>query len=152
MVLEGEMQKEEWFTAKVIENLRKGSHYYGDIVRRLFFIEGVVILLALPLYLHIITFPIFYIIGLAVLLILAAGTASPAQHWTSSLNLLLSMVGLVAFEWFALSVYQDSSHSDFHRTLCFWLNHFLALGFAVALYFSVKTARWQFLGKHISEE
>ena len=152
MEQEEEMQREEWFASKVAENLRKGSHYYGDIVRRLFFIEGVLMLLALPLYLHIITFPIFYIIGLALLLILAAGTASPTQHWTSSVNLLLSLIGVVAFEWFALSVYRDPSHTDFHRVFCFWLNHLLALGFAVALYFSMKTVRWQFLGKHIEEK
>src|SRR3989344_1598200 len=83
-------------------NTRYASHYYGDIVRRLFFI---------------------------------AGLTNPLQKWVMALNTGISLIGLITFEYHAVTGYDNL------RDPLFWINQGLAFIFFFALYYSTKTVR-----------
>ena len=44
-------------------------HYYGDSVRQFFILGSLVTLLSLPVFLHIVTFSIWYLIAVALVLV-----------------------------------------------------------------------------------
>lgn len=147
----GESNWKGSFSEEADESKKQGRHYYGDIVRRIFLGAGIVILLVAPFLLDRALTPLYYVLGVASLFILIAGVASPAHRFTSLLNTFTSFFAVLVLEWFAQSTYVSPAGAEFESTLGFWLSHLLALGFAIAFYFSVKTVRWQFLGRRIEE-
>lgn len=111
------------------------SHYYGDTVRQLFVVAGLLMLASGPFFRSALPVPAFVSV-LAVLLVgLAAGLINPRQLWTIGLNTVVALVGFVVFEYYALMAYGGVS------ILFFWVNQILALIFFIALYLSTKTLR-----------
>lgn len=104
------------------------SHYYGDIVRKLFLAAGVIMLVSLPATISL----------LAVLAVtIVAGLTNPRQMWVMWLNAAVSLAGIVAFEYHAIL----SSGTD--PAWLFVVDQVLALLFFFALYYSIKTLRGQ---------
>ncbi len=75
---------------------------------------------------------------LAILLVgMAAGLTSPRHAWTATLNVFVSVGGVLTFEDYAVDWYSRyGSVGSF-----FWTNQLLAVIFLLALYFSLKTFR-----------
>ena len=144
-------ESKEYFAAQAEEAKKHSRHYYGDIVRRVFLGSGDLILLLAPFFLDRASFSLYYVLGTASLFIVIAGVASPAYRFTSLLNMFSSFAAIIALECFAQSEYVNPAHIELQNAFGFWLAHLLALGFAIAFYFSVKTARWEFLRRRIKE-
>ncbi len=113
------------------------SHYYGDIVRRCFLFAAIVMLVTIPFFQYIIGFPTnVSIIGILVVSA-AAGFTNPRHKQTAFLNAVISAIGLVIFEHYALDAYQKYAFDN----MLFLVNQVLAVDFLIALYYSVKTTR-----------
>lgn len=114
-------------------------HYYGDIVRRLFILAGAIMLISLPFVKDLIPVSIFFaVLGIDVVVVVA-GLMSPGHRWTALVNVVLSVIALPIFEYYAVTRPQPLSD------LLFWINQSLAAVFLFALYFSVKTFRGFFI-------
>lgn len=110
-------------------------HYYGDIVRKLFLWGGLIMLLTLPFFNQFLPVPAF-VSMLAILVIgLVAGFTNPLQRWVMFLDIVVALVGLIAFEYHAVSQYSVIP------LLLFLIDQLLAVIFFFALYFSTKTLR-----------
>jgi len=120
-------------------------HYYGDVVRKFFVAGGLLVLVALPIFVRVYPVSLLYPVFAVIILGLAAGLANPLQRWTQYVNALLSLLALIVFEWYALDIYQNHAGTDSYATLLFWLNHILAVNFFFAFYLSIKTIRGMFL-------
>lgn len=113
------------------------SHYYGNIVRRLFLATAIIMAVGLPFYGDRIPIPAFVSLLLIVLLAFFAGLTNPVKAWTAAINSVVSLIAAVGFEAYAITAYR----SDYGVDLFFWLNQGLAVIFLVALYYSTKTFR-----------
>ncbi|MEK7067191.1 MAG: hypothetical protein AAB950_00095 [Patescibacteria group bacterium] len=118
-------------------DFRIPSHYYGDVVRRMFLVGAVIMLLALPFFYRLIPAPIFFSVLAIIVVELAAGMTSPKTLWSAIVNVCIAIFGIFAFENEAISAF---SRYD-AETGYFWTNQLLALIFLIALYYSVKTVR-----------
>ena len=126
-------------------------HYYGDYVRNMFLIGGIVVLLSLPLFTHLLTTSIGYSIAVVTVLVVAAGLANPVQKWTMILNIVVAATAIVFFEHQALLIERMATHVDLHKNIFLLESHALALLFLFALYYSIKTARGRFLKGEIKD-
>lgn len=118
---------------------RKILHYYGDQVRIILFLTGLVMLGGLPYFKDLIPTPANYSIFAIVVIAFLAGFTNPKQVWTIYLDLVVSLVGFLVFEYFAITNSSDLS-SGF-----FLINQLLALLLLVAFYFSTKSLRGFYL-------
>lgn len=110
------------------------SHYYGDIIRRLFLGAAALMLITLPFLQNFIPYPVF-VSSLAVLILtLCAGLIAPERNWVIFLNVLASGAGVLVFEYYAVTSYSTD-------VWFFLTNQALAIIFLVAFYYAVKTAR-----------
>ena len=66
------------------------SHYYGDIVRRLFLGAAALMLITLPFLQSFIPFPVFVSSFAALALTLCAGLIAPGRTWIVFLDLLVA--------------------------------------------------------------
>ncbi len=114
------------------------SHYYGDIVRALFLIGGIVMMLALPFFKNLIPAPYFVSIFALVVIATTAGLTAPSRRWTMRLNLFVSFLGFAVFEYFAVTQYGEVDPA------LFLTNQLLAFVFFFSFYYSVKTSRGHF--------
>ena len=111
------------------------EHYYGDLVRKLFMIGGVVMVVGLPFIGSFITLPIFASILGILLLGVLAGLTSPVRRWVTVINLIVSVLAFVTFEGYAIKFFYD------RQTFFFVINEGLSLLFLAAIYYSTKTWR-----------
>lgn len=116
--------------------LDKFPHYYGDVVRILFFVSGIVMILGLPLMNGLIPVSLSVSIFSILILIFIAGLTNPAQKWVSIVDTAISAFGFVVFEYFAVTTFAQGE--DF---LLFLINQTLAALFLFAFYFATKTVR-----------
>src|SRR3989338_342757 len=116
-------------------NTRYASHYYGDIVRRLFFIAGLIMLITLSTFKQLLPVPTFVSIFAILIVGFLAGLTNPLQKWVMALNTGISLIGLTTFEYHAVIGYDNLSDP------LFWINQGLAFIFFFALYYSIKTVR-----------
>ena len=133
------MLDEEPIKAKDKAN-NKLIHYYGDMVRTLYLIAGVIMLVTLPLFKTVV--PIDLAIIAIVVTALLAGLISFRHGWVFALNIAASLVGISIFEYYAVLFQGNESVSSF-----FWINQILAIIFFFAAYFGVKTIRWMYMEK-----
>lgn len=111
------------------------SHYYGDTVRHLLVAAAALMLLAAPFYTDNLLAELPFILIGTVACIFVAALTNPWKQTIISIDAILSGVGLVIFETWALSNYQtDVAYK-------FILREALAFVFLFALYFSTKTLR-----------
>jgi len=113
-------------------------HYYGDIVRRLFIVGGMVMVVTYPFFKDRIIAPAIFSVLAIVIVGLAAGLTNPRQQWVMVLDVCISVLGLVFFEYYAIT--QTATFEE----LFFWMNQLLAAIFFAAFYYSVKTLRGSF--------
>ncbi len=110
-------------------------HYYGDIVRQIFIVASAIILLAAPFYGENLSLELpFEVIGVLVLVTLAA-LANPHSRNYLLADAVVSGVGLVIFEIWALYGHDSGTWIQFA------LRELIAILFLVAFYFSMKTVR-----------
>lgn len=127
------------------------THYYGDIVRRLFLIAGVVILVSLPFVWDLSPLAALLSSVVVMILVLEAGVTTPKKEWTAYVNAVISGVGLVIYELFAVYNYSHYQASVSNVAL-FLLSQIIATIFLFALYFASKTMRAMVLHEQLTKE
>ncbi|MEK7576851.1 MAG: hypothetical protein AAB482_04130 [Patescibacteria group bacterium] len=111
------------------------SHYYGNIIRRLFIVAGIVMLVGNSWLKVLLPVPTFISV-LAILLVgIAAGITNPLQKWAMMLNAGIASVLFVVFEYRAIIKYNEVNDP------LFLITEGLAIIFFFALYYSTKTVR-----------
>ena len=83
------------------EKLRE-RHYYGDTVRVLFLLGAIIMAVALPLFANQLPFPKEISLIAIVLIVVIAGLTDPVRKGIAVLNVVISMAGLLIFEYAAL--------------------------------------------------
>lgn len=121
---------------KGILGLNKFPHYYGDVVRILFFFACILMILGLPLINGIIPVSLHVSIFSILILIFVAGLTNPAQKWVSIIDAIVSAIGFIIFEYYAVLTF--SNGEDF---LFFLINQTLSVLFLFSFYFATKTVR-----------
>lgn len=122
------------------------SHYHGDIVRVVFLIAAFIILFTLPTFQSLLNIPILTSIIVILILGVAAGLTNPLKKWSATINVVISVVGFLIFEYSAVLLYQGQIDST--KNVAFFLtNLILGLLFLISLYFSVKTLRGELITK-----
>jgi hypothetical protein len=116
-------------------------HYYGDTVRQLLVGGVALMLLAAPFYNNGVPSALtFEIVGALIAVALAALT-NPHNRWVMIGNAIVSGVGVVIFETWAIMTYDSGTG------VAFVLREALAIVSLFAFYFSVKTVRAFVLGQ-----
>lgn len=111
------------------------THYYGDMVRILFFITVVLSFLAIPFWGHLLPFGnAFEILG-GIVFVTLAGLTSPHAKTVMLVNAFASGIGAFLFEYAAVSFRAADS------TQLLLAREMGALALLGALYFSIKTLR-----------
>lgn len=122
--------------------IRAGAHYYGDMVRSLFFVGAIIMAVTLPFFTNQLPVPA----SIAIFIILAIGTiaglTNPRQKWVLYTNVTISTIAFMTFEYYATVSFTSYFFSDF-----FLLNQTLAIIFFVAFYYSIKSLRGSLLEK-----
>ena len=117
------------------EKHKKIPHYYGDIVRVIFVIAGILMLVFLPIFKDLIVVPVGIAIFVIISVDLFAGLTNPLQKWISLINLFISLSAFIIFETIAVDYFSTS------EKLYASVNQILAFLFFLSLYFSTKTFR-----------
>ncbi len=134
---------DESFEGSLKEEIAISEHYYGDIIRKLFFAGSITILVTFPFFYNLLTYNRVLIFGGAILLILLAGLTSPKQKFVMFSNAVISFLAITFFEYYSIQFYLTDNGS-FLKSLLFVVNYSLAINFLFAFYFSVKTLRGMF--------
>lgn len=116
-------------------------HYYGDAVRQIFMVSGAVMLILAPFLAS--TFPAIlpFEIGGALVVVILGAMTNPTNQLSMIANSIAAGVGVVIYELLALSLFSSGDY------LAFVEREALAIGFLIALYFSLKTVRNMALGR-----
>jgi hypothetical protein len=114
------------------------AHYYGDIVRKLFFAAAILMLAGLPFFND--QLPVSTIWSLAAIVTIGflAGITNPVKQLPAWINTIASGVGVIIFEYFSVENFQTSYGGP---SALFYANQALAIIFLAALYFGTKTLR-----------
>ncbi len=115
-------------------------HYYGDLVRRMFFFGAVIMLVTLPFFRDLVPVHVSISSFMIVALTLIAALTNPVSKEVAWLNVMVSAAAIVVFEYYAVQTLSLGDW-DFKLTSFFWTNHVLAVDFVFALYYSAKTLR-----------
>jgi len=121
------------------------SHYFGNIVRRLFILNGIIVLLVLPFFKEFLPVPSLVSTTAIVFLIIFAAMTNPLLPWVNKTNVLISMIGLISFENLAIISY---GRVAFEQSIVYQV---LAIIFFFSLYFGVKTFRAMSIGQITAE-
>ena|GEM_PF-1089047 len=116
------------------------EHYYGDIIRKLFFLGSIAILVTFPFFYDVLPYSGLSILGGATLFILLAGLTSPKQRLVLFFDAIVSFVAIVFFEYYSVQFYLWNNGA-FEKWFLFLVSYFLSINFLFAFYFSVKTLR-----------
>ena len=117
------------------------SHYYGDSVRQILLAAAALMLVGMPFYTDDLSVEMPFIVIAAVVLVIVAALTSPMKSAVISADVIVSGVGLIIFEIWAILGYGEST------VLQFVLREALAILFLFALYFSSKTLRSMLLNQ-----
>lgn len=135
-----------------MENLPKASkwqiinrHYYGNVVRGIFVLVGLLMLATFPFFNDLVPVPLWLSIGIIAMLAVFGGLLNPAQRWILVVNTILPIVGLIVFQYEAAYAYAHIPVTETRRVAFFWANEIVSLLFFIATYLAVKTARGRFV-------
>jgi len=117
-------------------NIKNLSHYYGDIVRIIFIITGIIMLLGMSTVGLEFGIPAGYSILIIVILGIAAGFTNPVLKSSLVLNVAVSLAGLAFFTYFSYLSFQMSLQGNMEL-----INKILAILFLIASYLSIKSLR-----------
>ncbi len=115
--------------------MEPATPYYGDLVRKLFILCGLVILITLPFLKTLIPGPIYYSLTLVIVLAFFAGMTNRKFKKILVVDVIISGIGFIVF------AYQAIMHFIGLFDLFFVTNLILAVIFLFAFYWSIKTAR-----------
>ena len=111
------------------------SHYYGDIVRRVFISAAVALLVVSPFFNDVVPMALPAGIFFAIILASLAAITNPRKQWVMVLDTVAAAIGLLVAQLFAIASFNAGSILGFFGFEAF------AIAFLFALYFSVKTVR-----------
>lgn len=120
-------------------------HYHGDSVRQLFASAAALMLLGAPFYSDFLRAELPFEIAGALVLVAIAALINPHNKSVFAASAVVSGVGLIVFEAWALYAYRDSTWAQFI------LREVISILFLAGFYFSMKTIRAFMLhsiGKH----
>lgn len=117
------------------------KHYYGDKIRALFVIGGMLMAITYPIFNKLVEIPLPVAILGCILLAVFGGLMNPQQKWVIALSVLISVIAFGVFEYHAVTTYVGATYKDNSYTLFFWVNQILAMIFFFAAYLSTKTFR-----------
>lgn len=112
------------------------SHYYGDFVRIIFIITGVIMLFGMSIMSLELGIPIGVSVVAILILGIAAGFTNPALRSSLVLNVVVSLIGLASFIYFSYLSFQYNLSSQIEL-----INKILAVGYLIASYLSIKSLR-----------
>ena len=113
----------------------KIPHYYGDIIRKIFLVCGLIILITLPFLKNNISTPIFYSVLIILVLAFFAGMTNPRQKEIIVGDVIVSVIAFLVF------FYQTVTKFQGFFDLLFLTNFLLSILFLFAFYWSVKSLR-----------
>ena len=116
------------------------AHYHGDTVRELMLAAAALLLCAAPLYMDDSNAELPFIAIATIAVVASAALTNPRSRIAITVDTILSGVGLVVFESWALSTYQTT------LPFVFILRESIAILFLFSLYFSLKTLRAMIAG------
>ncbi len=123
----------------------KINHYYGDSVRTIFIITGVIMIATLPFFSKLIALPIgFAITGILILAILS-GLLNPVKKWIIIIDAIVATVAFLSFEYSAVFAYMHLPPTETVNVLFFWTNQIFSLLLFLAVYLSTKTLRGMYI-------
>lgn len=127
--------KKSWYGAS---SEKPVAHYYGDHVRALFIVVGVLLLISIPL--DKVLLPLNIMIGVAGVLLITvlAGFTNPRSRASVLADAAAGALMFLSFEYFAIEAYLGAGT---FLNIIFLLRQGVALLSLLALYFSVKTLR-----------
>ncbi len=132
----------------IMEQEQNIQHYYGDTVRVIFMVIGIVMAVCLPFFKSLIQMPV----GICIIAILAlavfSGFLNPKQHWVIVADTVIAILAFLAFEYYAVVTYSTISSAVSLNVYFFWFNQIAAILSLVAVYLSFKTLR----GKMLSDK
>ena len=114
----------------------KITHYYGETVRQLFLAAAVLMLVGAPLYAEDIALQGPELVIAAIVLAIVAGVMSPQMRLAKLASIIVSIVGAIIFELWALTGYLATGVPS----IAFLIRQAIALVFFLALYLSIKTS------------
>jgi hypothetical protein len=119
------------------------SHYYGNYVRQAMLTAAVLMLVGAPFYANpgTLSSELPFIITAAVVVVALAALTNPKSRFIIMLSSVISGVGLILYEWWALNDYAIIS------SFAFVIRELIAVLFLVAMYFSLKTLRAMIFGQ-----
>lgn len=117
-------------------------HYYGDSVRVIFIGAATIMLFSLPFIQKMLDIPLVLSLLAILILVLAAGLTSPYRPISAIVNIVVSVISLFVFEYYAVLSWQQAQilQSGAYVFL-FVINQILTLSFLYSLYLSLKTFR-----------
>lgn len=114
------------------------QHYYGDIVRKLFIISGVVLLVVILVDKALLPFNLYFgVLGLLIIVGLA-GFTNPKSKSSVLADTVFSAIMFLIFEYFAIAAYVE--YDSYFNTV-FIFRQLTAIIFIIAFYFSIKSLR-----------
>ena len=124
------------------------EHYYGDAVRTIFIIVGIVMLVMLPFFSSLMEMSLVHV-SIVVILTLAvlAGFLNPRHLWIIALDTVVSIGAFAIFEYYAVHTYLSPTGDLQLSIKFFWINQVLALLSFIAIYLSAKSLRGKILAK-----
>ena len=126
-------------------NPEVSHHYYGDTVRAMFFVGGLIMIISYPFFSALINVPITFTIIACIALAVFAGLMNPKQKWIMALNMIISIGAFVFFEYYAIYAYLNLSPAKELHVVFFWVNQTLSLLFFFSSYLATKTFRGAFI-------
>lgn len=119
----------------------KVPHYFGDSVRILFLIGGIIILATLPFFKNLLQIGTGFLPVFVVLLVLGGAIVNPFQRWVVAVDLVISAMAVIMFEYAAVIGFGDDT---FFLSV---VRQVIAIIFLLALYYSGRTLRAMFLNQ-----
>ncbi len=116
-------------------------HYYGDIVRRLFFLIAIVMVITHPFYANVLRMELPFTVLAALILVALAALTNPHNKGLLMADGIAAGVGVLIYQTWALFEYDSSTWLELG------LRQGIALLFMIAFYFAMKTFRAMLLGK-----
>lgn len=114
-------------------------HYHGDTVRTFFLVGGIIILATLPFFNNLLQIGIGFLLIFVILLALGGAIVNPFQRWIVTVNLIISAVAVILFEYAAIIGFGKDLF------LLSIVRQALAIIFLFALYYSGRTLRAMFM-------
>lgn len=113
------------------------AHYYGDTVRTLLVIAGLIMVVTTPFFYDLIPKLSFFSIFAALVLVILGGFVSPRHRGVVIMSTIAAAAAFIVFQYYAISTFglEDSLNAFF------FINEILAIICLAATYYGTKSIR-----------